>query len=57
MSLYSELSWAGPNFYGQTFTAHHFHHCAARDEHLRLERARRMATRSIRRAVRSVRHG
>ena len=52
MSLYSELSWAGPNFYGQTFTAHHFHHCAARDEHLRLERARRMA----RAAARSVRH-
>ena len=49
MSLYSELSYAGPNFYGHTRQAHHFHHCAARDEHMRLERARRMARDAIRR--------
>lgn len=33
--IYAEASYAGPDYWGRTFKAHHFQHIAAWEDHLR----------------------
>lgn len=44
---YSERAYAGPDMWGNTYVPDHCHHCAARDDFLRLERIRKDARAAI----------
>lgn len=49
---YAAASFAGPDAYDRTFTAHHFAHIAARDEANRLARINAEARRLVNRKAR-----
>lgn len=46
--IYAEASYAGPDMHGRTFAAHHFQHIASREDHLRVQRIKRLCRDSVR---------